>query len=140
MYRIQFFSFLFIFFSITVVAQEKFITVGSGGGFAGTATVYKITTDGKVFKGNGIADIKFTECGKIKKTKAKEFVSQVSQQVNAKTFSHPGNLFYFISFTESNNERTITWGDADHPVQADVKKIYEEVLASVSIIRYKPIK
>ena len=68
-------------------------------------------------------------------------VKRVADQVNAATsFNHPGNLFYFISYTEGNNVRTIKWGDAEHPIQEDVKKLYEETLASVNGISFKPIK
>lgn len=123
------------------LAQDKFISVGSGGGFAGTATVYKVTPKGEVFKGNGVGDIKFTLCGKIKKTRAKEIIAKVTDQARAASpFSHPGNLYYFIASTENGNEQTITWGDADHPVPEDVKKLYDEVQASVTTLKFKPIK
>jgi hypothetical protein len=141
MRRIYLFALIHILVSFTALAQNKFISVGSGGGFVGTATVYKVTPNGKVFKGTGVGDIKFSLCGKIKKAKAKQIVTRVADQLDSATsFNHPGNLFYFISYTEDNNERTITWGDADHPIQADVKKLYEEVLASVNGVRFKPIK
>ncbi|HEY3406106.1 MAG TPA: hypothetical protein VGK59_22120 [Ohtaekwangia sp.] len=132
---------LFLICTYNGIAQEKFISVGSGGGFAGTVTTYKIIPNGKVFKGSGLGDIKFTECGKIKKSAAKKFVSAVADQTRLNTsFSHPGNLYYFIRYTENGKEQTITWGDADHPVPADVKKLYEEIQASVTVIRYKPVK
>ena len=76
---------------------------------------------------------------KSRKTKAKQIVKRVADQVTETSFDHPGNLFYFISYTEDNNVRTFKWGDADHPVQEDVKKLYDEVLASVNGIRFKPI-
>ena len=132
--------FFFLIFS-TAFAQDKFITIGSGGGFTGTTTVFKITPGGLIFKGEGLGDIKFSEWGKIKKSKAKEILTTVSDAMSSKTSSsHPGNLFYFISYTENNNKFTITWGDADHPVQADVKELYEEVLTTVSAVKYKPIQ
>ena len=88
--------FFFLIFS-TAFAQDKFITIGSGGGFTGTTTVFKITPGGLIFKGEGLGDIKFSECGKIKKSKAKEILTTVSDAMSSKTSSsHPGNLFYFI--------------------------------------------
>ncbi len=61
--------FLFAFFSLITgaTAQDTFVSLGSGGGFAGTVTVYKVTPNGLVFKGSGIGDVKFDLCGKIKK-------------------------------------------------------------------------
>ena len=127
--------------SFSAIAQEKFVSVGSGGGFTGTVTMYKITPAGKVFKGSGVGDIKFTECSKIKKSKAKKFISSGADQTRSTTsFSHPGNLYYFLKYTEDGKEQTITWGDADHPVPDDVKKLYEEIQSSVNALRYKLIK
>ncbi|HEX6227341.1 MAG TPA: hypothetical protein VFZ52_23150 [Chryseolinea sp.] len=136
-----FFVSIFLISSFTVSAQDKFISVGSGGGFAGTSTVFKVMPNGIIFKGTGIGEVKFSLCGRIKKGEAKQMVKRVAQQVEAATdFNHPGNLFYFISYTEDNNKRTITWGDADHPVQGDLKKLYDEVLASVNDVSFRPIK
>ena len=140
MRKICFFTLITFIFSSTIAAQDKFITIGSGGGFAGTTTVYKVTPKGKVFKGAGIGDVEFSHCGKIKKSEAKQIMKRVADQVTESSFNHPGNLFYFISYTEDNNERTFKWGDADHPIPTDVKKLYEEVLASVNGVRFKPIK
>lgn len=139
MRKICFFTLITFVCSFATLAQDKFITLGSGGGFAGTTTVYKVTPKGKVFKGAGIGDVEFSMCGKIRKTKAKQIVKRVADEVTESSFDHPGNLFYFISYTEDNNERTFKWGDAEHPVREDVKKLYDEVLASINGIRFKPI-
>jgi hypothetical protein len=141
MLKIYLFTLITFIFSFTAAAQDTFITLGSGGGFTGNTTTYKVTPKGEVFKGTGIGDVQFSLCGKIKKSKAKQMMTQVADQVSATTsFNHPGNLFYFISYTEDNNVRTIKWGDAEHPIQADVKKLYDEVLASVNGVSFKPIK
>ncbi len=141
MLKIYLFTLITFILSFTAAAQDKFITLGSGGGFTGNTTMYKVTLKGEVFKGEGIGDVKFSLCGKIKIAKAEQMITQVADQVTAATsFNHPGNLFYFISYTEDNNVRTITWGDVEHPVQEDVKKLYDEVLASVNGVSFKPIK
>lgn len=138
---VYFFALAVLICDCRSLAQDKFITVGTGGGFAGTSTVYKVTAKGEVFKGNGVGDIKFTLCGKIKRAKAKEIIAKVTDQARAASpFSHPGNLYYFIASTENGNEQTITWGDVDHPVSEEVKKVYDEVQASVNSVEFKPIK
>ena len=133
--------FLFAFFSLTgATAQDTFVSLGSGGGFAGTVTVYKVTPNGLVFKGSGIGDINFDLCGKIKKTHAKKIIARVNDQANAVTeFNHPGNLYYFITYSDKQMQETISWGDADHPVPDEIKKLYEDIYASVSEIKYRPI-
>jgi hypothetical protein len=138
---VYFFALAVLICDCSSLAQDKFITVGTGGGFAGTSTVYKVTAKGEVFKGNGVGDIKFTLCGKIKRAKAKEIIAKVTDQARAASpFSHPGNLYYFIASTENGNEQTVTWGDVDHPVSEEVKKVYDEVQASVNSVEFKPIK
>jgi hypothetical protein len=135
--------FLLFFFSLCVTgrSQDTFVSIGSGGGFAGTATVYKVTPDGFVFQGEGVGDIKFIRCGRIKKNRAKEIIAQVAGQTRSTAeFSHPGNLYYFIGYKENGKQQTITWGDAEHPVPPQIKKLYEEVYANVTKIKYKPIK
>ena len=134
------FALCLFFYSCGSVSSD-FVSVGSGGGFAGTATVYKVTPKGEVFKGGGIGEIKFTQRGKIKKGQAKAIIAKVAEQARTTPpFSHPGNLYYFIESTENGAEKKITWGDADHTVPENVKRVYDEVDARVSTIKYKPIK
>lgn len=120
-------------------AQEKFITLGSGGGFAGTTTVYKITEKGEVFKGKGLGEIVYTECGKIKRSQAKKFFKNVSAQLQAADFNHPGNLYYFLTIAENGNEKKVTWGDADHKVPEPIRTTHQEIQATVTPIKFKPI-
>lgn len=137
------FLFCIIFFALIsfVSAQDTFVSLGSGGGFAGTATVYKVTPNGLIFKGDGIGDIKYTLCGKIKKGDARKIIARVADKARATAgFSHPGNLYYFIGYTENEKQQTLTWGDANHPVPDEVKKLYEDVYAIVSEIKYRPIQ
>jgi hypothetical protein len=84
--------FLLSFFSFIAGAraQDTFVSLGSGGGFAGTATVYKVTPNGLVFKGSGVGDIKFDLCGKIKKGQAKKIIARVNDHARAVSqFNHP---------------------------------------------------
>ena len=55
-------------------AQESYLLVSSGGGVTGTATVYKITRDGKVMKGQGLGEIAYTEESKLKKMRHKKIL------------------------------------------------------------------
>jgi hypothetical protein len=134
-------SYFILFFTISSFAQGAFITVGSGGGFSGIANVYKISSDGKVWKGKGTASIQYTECSKIKKKKAQLFIERVSQEVKALgELKHPGNMYYFLSVSENGNEKRITWGDPQLPVGESTKKIYQEVIDAISTLKYKPVK
>jgi hypothetical protein len=61
------------FCALACYAQESYLLVSSGGGVAGTATVYKIDKDGKVMKGQGLAEIAYTEESKLKKCATKRY-------------------------------------------------------------------
>jgi hypothetical protein len=130
-----------LFLAGPLFAQEKFILVGSGGGITGVATVYKITRQGKVFKGSGIAEYAFTECSKIKSKKAKIFLSRLSVQfAAAEEFDHPGNLYYFISLSENKTEDRKTWGDPAYPPATALQELYREIHDTVNKLNYKPFK
>ncbi len=132
---------LSFFLSVVSNAQEKNITIGSGGGFAGTSTVYKITSSGKVFKGKGIGEIKYTECSKIKKAHALKYIQSVAEQTQSnEQFNHPGNLYYFFGYNENSKDRKVTWGDAEHPIPESIQKLYQEINTAISALRFKPIK
>jgi hypothetical protein len=132
---------MLLIISFRSVAQDSFITAGSGGGFTGAATVYKITPKGEVFRGKGVTDIAFTECAPLSKRKAKKIIRQVNDVLAAITeFNHPGNLYYFLSTNTTGQEKRITWGDTGTAVSDDVKKLYDDIGARVSSLKYKPVK
>jgi len=132
---------LFLLNALILSAQETFITIGSGGGITGIATVYKITPKGKVFKGKGMGEIKYHECSKLKRSEAKENMKLVSRNTKELApFNHPGNVYYFLTSYDKGVEQTVTWGDSDHPVPDDVRTLYEKIQKQVSGLTYKPIK
>lgn len=133
--------YLTLFLCLVSCAQDKFITVGSGGGFSGTATAYKVTAAGKIFKGNSIGEIKYTESAKIKKATAKKCIQRVSEQTQSNSqFNHPGNLYYFIGYTDNAGEQKVTWGDAQYPVPESIQKLYQEINTTIGSARFKPIQ
>jgi hypothetical protein len=127
--------------SLFVQAQDKVIVIGTGGGFSGAVTAYKITEKGEVFKGNGLAEIKYTLCAKIKKSKAKKLIQQASTEVEAiKDFNHPGNLYSFIAIESGNDKTRLTWGDNNNPTPEKIRVLHADILKAVSSLNYKPIK
>jgi hypothetical protein len=132
---------VFLLSAFSLSAQDTFITIGSGGGITGMATVYKITPKGKVFKGKGVGEIKYDECSKLKRSASKENVRTVSRNTKDLTpFNHPGNVYYFLTYYDKGAEQTITWGDGDHPVPEHIRTLYEKIQKQVSGLTYKPIK
>lgn len=128
-----------LLFSQVVAQDDPTILLGSGGGVTGVATVYQITPKGEVFKGKGVGVVKYTECAKIRRAKAKKMIAKVAAAVSSINFDHPGNLYYFLTLKENDGEKKITWGDADHKVPDNVKLLFDEAQASVAELKYKPI-
>src|SRR6218665_1523848 len=124
--------------TLHAIAQDTFITVGSGGGFTGAVTVYKITEKGEVFKG-GMGGI-FTECGAIRKSKARKFVKETTNVVQrAGDFNHPGNLYHFLSFKNEGQENKITWGSSQEVAPEGVTEVYKKLMDTIASLKFKPI-
>jgi hypothetical protein len=136
-------KFLFgLFFCLVIhasYAQEKYLLISSGGGVVGTATVYKIHPDGKVLKGKGLGEIKYTEAGKLKKCATKKYFKRAKAAVKSNPeFNHPGNMYSSIAVVEEGKENKITWGDADHAASEDIKKLYEKINTRLSRLTFTP--
>src|SRR5258706_10474079 len=103
------FTLLFVLVIQIAGAQDSFLVVSSGGGVTGSATVYKISLDGKVLKGKGLGPVNFNEQSKLKKSVAKKCYRKAKTAVGASSdFNHPGNLYYSIATLENGKESKIT--------------------------------
>lgn len=137
--KFLFITLFFIVFARAGHAQERYLLVSSGGGVAGTATVYKISPDGQVLKGMGLGEINYTEEGRLKKCSVKKyFKGAKSLMESSPDFQHPGNLYSSISLYENGKENKITWGDAGHAVPEDAKKLYQKINAKLTRLTFTP--
>lgn len=128
---------LFFFVAQIVLAQDNFLTISTGGGFAGTATVYKVSLDGKVLKGNGLGQISYTEESKVKKSTIKKcFRKAQALLLSTPNFNHPGNIYYSIAIIEKDKESKITWGDNEHPTPQEATELYQEIITMLSALNF----
>ena len=121
-----------LFFPILQIAaaQDNFLVVTNGGGVTGSATVYKIGMDGKVWKGKGLGEVNYNEQSKVKKSIAKKCYRKAKTAVETfPDFNHPGNIYYSIATLENGKEKKITWGDPQTPDPDLAKKLYQEITA-----------
>jgi len=58
-------------------AQSEYLVFGKGGGLSGAVTQYRIQSNGKVYKGNGMVDILYSQKGKIGKSDAKKIYADL---------------------------------------------------------------
>ena len=137
--KILFSSLFFLAFVSLGLAQESHLLVSTGGGIAGTATVYKIAMNGKVQKGKGLGDIVYTEASKLKKCKVKKYVKKSRTLMTTNPdFNHPGNIYYSITLSESGQEKKITWGDAAHETPEEAKKLYQKINTALTRLSFTP--
>ena len=130
---------LCLFYSYANSQDNPSVLIGTGGGTTGMTSAYRITDAGEVFRGQGISEIKYTECGKIKRSKAKEIISKVTDAVTSANFHHPGNIYHFLSLKEDDGEKKITWGDVDHKVPDNIKELFDEIQKAIADLKYRPI-
>lgn len=127
------FSALFLLFNGVASAQKIFATISNGGGFAGTVTVYKICTDGKILKANGFPPIEYTEEATLKRSKAKKYIKRTKALLTSlPDFNHPGNIYYSMAIVQDGAEDKIVWGDAKRTAPKKVLKLYNEMLPVLS--------
>ena len=130
-------SFLFILLSQFAFSQDCFVTLSSGGGFTGMATVYKISPNGNVLKGKGLGQITFGEQSKLKKNLTKKFFRQALKLVESnQSFNHPGNIYYSLGTEENDKNLKVTWGDPQHPVPPGVKELFDKVIKAVNELSF----
>ena len=116
------------------------LIAGSGGGFTGMVTAYKIFLDGKVYKGKGVAEIQYTACASIRKGKARKLIRRATHTLNtAGEFDAPGNQYYFLTLVQSGKENKVTWGAADRPAPDSLRNLYQEVQGMAAGLKYKPL-
>ena len=108
--------------------EFKDIKFGEGGGFTGAVTEYEIQTNGDVFRNNSL-NKEHTKIKTLTKSDIKEIQSGINKiSVDAYSFNHPGNIYYFI---ETDNKK-ITWGDPSFKEPKEVKQLYDQLNKSVS--------
>ena len=134
--RISFTCLFFLMIQIAC-AQDCILVVSSGGGIAGSATVYKISMDGKVLKGKGLGKMNFDEQSKLKKSVARTYYRKAKIAVGkGSVFNHPGNIYYTIAILENGKESKIIWGDLQYPVPDQPKSLYQEITTVLNALTF----
>jgi len=120
-------------------AQETYLLIRKGGGVTGISDVYKIDLDGKVQKGKGLGEIRYTEESKLRKCRTKKYFRKVKTLLASyPNFNHPGNLYSSIAFYDQSTERTITWGDPQKDVPDDATDLYQRISTALSKLKFTP--
>lgn len=97
---------------------------GTGGGFAGKESYHILLENGQIFKRELIRSDSLMEVTGTKKRIAKSiFEAADNAGITSMEFSHPGNMYTFISYAG----KRIVWGDKNHPVGEPIDKLYKQL-------------
>jgi len=139
MKSLLFFASLLFLFSFQACAQPDYLVIGKGGGFSGEVLQYRISPGGKVYKGSGLADIRYTLKGKIRRSEARKLFDDMAN-IKDSTFHHPGNMYYFIHKVGNDCKTEYTWGENGYEVAGSLKTIYINTIGRLSEVDFKPVK
>lgn len=117
-------------------AQLDSIIVGSGGGFSGKVTSYKIT--GRcVFKANGLISPPYKEATRLKRKK-KKYIFRTAEQLwkQQQGFEHPSNMYKFMTLYSGGKSKHFTWGDPSFPVPDNIGRCYEGILSVLAALKF----
>jgi len=120
-------------------AQSEYLVFGKGGGLSGAVTQYRIQSNGKVYKGNGMVDILYAQKGKIGKSDAKKIYADL-KNIPDTSFHHPGNVYYFIQLPGDTSDIRVTWGDPAYKVPGALGELYQSAMDKVASLKYKTVK
>ena len=120
-------------------SQHDYLVFGKGGGISGEVTEYVILHNGKVYKGSGSAEINISYRGKIRKSDTRKLYKEF-EDIADTSFSHPGNMFYYIKKVGENTEYKYTWGDTGFEVSDQVRNLYRNTMVKLSGLTFKPVK
>ena len=112
---------------------EDFVELGSGGGFTGEYTYYKIATNGQIFTSKS-GDTSYAGYGKISKKIAKKAYKTLDK-LQDKKISEPGNLNYFMFRAEGDSMTSWLWSDDKKPAEelATVYKTLSEAISNIKV-------
>ena len=108
---------------------EKSIGFGSGGGFTGQVIEYVIDGNG-IFLKNDKLKSEISVLPNLKPSETRKLFKQLqTMQFDTIHFNHPGNMYYYIRLTESNNTHEVIWGDPNHSPPGKVLQFYQLLIS-----------
>ncbi len=111
---------------------REFVEIGSGGGFTGIYTYYKITPNGQVFKtASGASG--YAEVGKLPKKIAKNAIKHLNKAVDS-CDAKSGNMNYFVFLGTKDTMYNWLWSDSNKPPAAAVDMVYTSLLDKLNTL------
>ena len=111
--------------------KNLFFIIGSGGGFTGKYTHFKVYNSGKVEKLNDATETYEAYTEIEEELIAVYFTELEALNISERKHDHPGNMTFFIQVMEDNELHTIKWGEIKYPVNNAIELFFEKVMTEI---------
>ena len=106
------------------IVNETYILFGTGGGFTGKVTSYKLYESGQIKKQSGIKTA-FNSHTTVKVKTCEQIFKSIEQlDLKSKPINDPGNLYYFIELNEKGEKTKFTWGGINEEPDNAIRAFY----------------
>lgn len=108
----------------------QYLRFGSGGGFSGELTTWTLLPNGQLFKSVGLDGPRVEWKQHARREGRKAFQeAEALRLLDRSPFSHPGNVYRFVEWTDGERKQRITWGSREHAVDSAVEALYGRLTA-----------
>lgn len=108
--------------------SRKQLIFGTGGGFTGAIEQYVLLENGYLYTHNVLSE-EYQEIGKISKKACRKFFQQADTlDIASRSFSNPGNKYFYLEVKDSAHQNRITWGDNKIPIDEGYSKLYRSLM------------
>ena len=107
------------------------IVFGRGGGFTGQVKTYHLLEDGQFYLTNSLdSDTVFLE--NVSSIEVEGYFERLlALNLSQRSFSRPGNIYYFIRQRHSKGDAKVVWGDESNPTPTDIQDYWDSLMVLV---------
>ena len=112
--------------------SEKAIIFGNGGGFTGQVVEYVLDGNGTFLKNDKLKS-EITVLPTLKPSQTKKLFKQLqTMQFDTIKFNHPGNMYYFMRYSQSDKTHEVVWGDPNYTLPGEVQQFYQLLISKTN--------
>ena len=106
------------------ITNETYILFGTGGGFTGKVTSYKLYESGQIKKQSGIKTA-FNSLTTVEEKTSKQIFKSIDQlDLKSRPINDPGNLYYFMELNEKGEKTKFIWGGIKEEPDDAIRAFY----------------
>ncbi len=139
MFKIISFCFVLLLSNFAYGQTIDSIQIGSGGGFTGEITAYKIIKE-KITKGKGLGALRYSESAVLSNKKLKKIKKGANEILKKNTtFNTPYTTYKFINVYTNGKKIELVWGDPAFKCPKEIQDYYTKVNKIIAKLKFKTI-